>query len=291
MPEQFASPLPTSKPAEASDAAASRRYALGIEYDGSGFCGWQRLNKRGEPERRLEPTVQAAVEDALSFVAGAAVDVVCAGRTDAGVHATAQVVHFDGPAGREPRAWVLGTSSRLPPAICVRWCVPVADDFHARFSARARRYRYSILNRPVRPALRRQYLSWERRPLDARAMHHAAQALVGEHDFSAFRTVHCQAPHARRDLHHIGIRREGDVVTVEVQANAFLHHMVRNIVGSLLLVGRGQQPGTWIGELLAGRDRTVAGPTAPSAGLVFLGPRYPAQWGLPSEVELAEVAP
>lgn len=267
-------------------AAATRRYALGVEYDGSEFSGWQRLNKRGAPERRSEPTVQSAVEKALSFVAGGPIEVVCAGRTDAGVHASAQVVHFDGPVDREVRGWVLGTSSRLPASVCVRWCVPVADDFHARFSARARRYRYSILNRAVRPALQRQYLSWERRPLDADAMHRAAQDLVGDHDFSAFRTVHCQAPHAQRQLHEISVVRDGDVVAIEVQANAFLHHMVRNIVGSLLPVGRGDQPERWIGELLAGRDRAVAGPTAPSAGLVFLGPRYPAQWGLPAEVAL-----
>lgn len=263
-----------------------RRYAMAIEYDGGEFSGWQRLTKPGEPDLRGEPTVQAAVEAALSFVAGRQVEVVCAGRTDAGVHASAQVVHFDGPAERDPRGWVLGTTSRLPPAICARWCIPVADDFHARFSARARRYRYSILNRAVRPALRRQYLSWERRPLDADAMHRAAQALLGENDFSAFRTVHCQAPHARRDLQFIAVTRVGDVVEVEVQANAFLHHMVRNIVGSLLVVGCGEQPEAWIGQLLAGRDRTVAGPTAPSAGLVFLGPRYPAECGLPAEVTL-----
>lgn len=263
-----------------------RRYAMAIEYDGSEFSGWQRLSKPGEPDLRGEPTVQGAVEAALSFVAGRQTEVVCAGRTDAGVHASAQVVHFDGPVDRDPRGWMLGTTSRLPPAICARWCIPVADDFHARFSARARRYRYSILNRPVRPALRRQYLSWERRPLDADAMHRAAQALLGENDFSAFRTVHCQAPHARRDLQFIAVTRVGDIVDVEVQANAFLHHMVRNIVGSLLLVGRGEQPEAWIGQLLAGRDRTVAGPTAPSAGLVFLGPRYPVECGLPAEVTL-----
>ena len=276
-PTAVASPRP---------AGQSHRFALGVEYDGSGFSGWQRLNKPGEPGRRDEPTVQAALETALSFVAGASVEVVCAGRTDAGVHAAMQVVHFDGPAQRDPRGWVLGTTSQLPPSVCVRWCVPVAADFHARFAARARRYRYSILNRPVRPALQRQYLSWERRPLDAAAMHRAAQALVGEHDFSAFRTVHCQAPHARRDLQHISVTRAGDIVAVEVQANAFLHHMVRNIVGSLLPVGRGERGEPWIAELLSGRDRSVAGPTAPSAGLVFLGPRYPAQWGLPPEVEL-----
>jgi len=267
------------------------RFALGVEYDGSDFSGWQRLNKPGEPERsdrvrRGEPTVQAAVEEALSFVAGHPVASTCAGRTDAGVHAACQVVHFDSPSRRDPRGWVLGATTRLPPAICALWCVPVADDFHARFSARARRYRYRILNRAVRPALQRQYLSWERRPIDADAMHRAAQALRGEHDFSAFRTVHCQAPHPRRDLQEIRVTRAGEIVEVEIQANAFLHHMVRNIVGSLLPVGRGEQPEGWIAELLAGRDRAVAGPTAPPDGLVFVGPRYPSECRLPAEVTL-----
>jgi tRNA pseudouridine38-40 synthase len=259
---------------------------LGVEYDGSEFSGWQRLSKPGGPDPRGEPTVQAAVEDAVSFVAGSRVEVVCAGRTDAGVHASGQVVHFDSPVLRDPRGWTLGITSRLPPSVCVRWCVSVEAGFHARFSARSRRYSYRILNRAVRPALQRQYLSWERRPLDAGAMHHAAQALVGENDFTAFRTVHCQAAHARRNLQEIVVRRDGDTVEVQVQANAFLHHMVRNIVGSLLMVGRGERGEAWIGELLAGRDRTLAGPTAPSAGLVFLGPRYPAEWRLPVEVTL-----
>ena len=257
------------------------RYALGVEYDGGDFLGWQRLSKPGEVG---DETVQQALESALSFVANERIDTVCAGRTDAGVHAACNVVHFDTQAQRDPRGWMLGTTSRLPPSVCIRWCVPVADDFHARFSAVARRYRYRILNRAVRPALARQYLSWERLPLDADAMHAAAQALVGEHDFSAFRTVHCQAPHARRDLQAISVVRSGDEVVMDVRANAFLHHMVRNIVGSLLPVGRGERPGEWIAELLAGRDRTVAGPTAPSAGLVFVGPLYPTRFGLPDEV-------
>jgi tRNA pseudouridine38-40 synthase len=257
------------------------RYALGVEYDGGDFLGWQRLSKPGEVG---DETVQQALETALSFVANERIDTVCAGRTDAGVHAACNVVHFDTQAERDPRGWMLGTTSRLPPSVCIRWCVPVADDFHARFSAVARRYRYRILNRAVRPALARQYLSWERLPLDADAMHAAAQALVGEHDFSAFRTVHCQAPHARRDLQAISVVRAGDEVVMEVRANAFLHHMVRNIVGSLLPVGRGERPGEWIAGLLAGRDRTVAGPTAPSAGLVFVGPLYPRRFGLPDEV-------
>jgi tRNA pseudouridine38-40 synthase len=257
------------------------RIALGVEYDGGEFLGWQRLSKPGEPG---EDTVQQALETALSSVANTQIDTICAGRTDAGVHAACQVVHFDTDVHREPRGWVLGTTARLPRSICIRWCVPVADDFHARFSAIARRYRYRILNRAVRPALARQYLTWERQPLDVEAMHAAAQVLVGEQDFSAFRTVHCQAPHARRDLQEITVVRREDEVIVEVQANAFLHHMVRNIVGSLVPVGRGERPGAWIAELLAGRDRTVAGPTAPPTGLCFLGPRYPDKFGLPSEV-------
>ncbi|MCY7313544.1 MAG: tRNA pseudouridine(38-40) synthase TruA [Pseudoxanthomonas sp.] len=260
------------------------RYALGVEYEGTEFRGWQRLGPHGQPGK---PTVQATLEDALSSVADAPVQVVCAGRTDAGVHAQCQVVHFDSHAMRTARSWALGSTARLPPSVCVRWCLPVADDFSARFSAHARRYRYRILNRATRPALGRQTLSWERVPLDAAAMHRAARPLLGDHDFNAFRTVHCQAPHAVRDLQAISVVREGEQLVVDVQANAFLHHMVRNIVGSLLMVGRGERPEAWLGELLAGRDRTLAGPTAASAGLVFLGPLYPARWGLPAEVSLA----
>jgi len=285
---QIPSESPVLQPT--TDAAPTQRYAMGIEYDGSEFSGWQRLSKHGESDPEGYLTLQSVLEDALSFVAGTPIETICAGRTDAGVHAAGQVIHFDSPVRRDPRGWVLGTTSKLPPAMGALWCVPVGDDFHARFSARARRYRYSILNRMIRPALNRQVLTWERRPLDAAAMHRAAQALLGENDFSAFRTVHCQAPHARRELQEITVAREGDVVTVEVQANAFLHHMVRNIVGSLLVVGRGDAPEGWIAELLAGQDRTVAGPTAPSSGLVFLGPRYPAdvvaRFGLPAEIRL-----
>jgi tRNA pseudouridine38-40 synthase len=256
------------------------RYALGVEYDGSDFKGWQQLGERGCP------TVQAALQDALSSVADAPVSVVCAGRTDAGVHGECQVVHFDSDVAREPRAWTLGTTTRLPPAVAVRWCVPVVDDFHARFSARARRYRYRLLNRQIRPALYRQTLSWERRPLDADAMHVAAQVLVGENDFSSFRSISCQASHARRNLQRISVTRHGEIVEVEVQANAFLHHMVRNIVGSLILVGAGEKPVEWLAEVLAVRDRNQAGPTAPPQGLVFIGPLYPDHWQLPSEVTL-----
>ena len=279
-------------PPELDEAGAPprQRYAMGVEYDGTEFSGWQRLSRHGESDPEGYVTLQSVIEEALSFVAGAPIETICAGRTDAGVHAAGQVIHFDSPVRRDPRGWVLGTTSKLPPSIGALWCVPVSEAFHARFSARARRYRYSILNRTVRPALNRQVLTWERRPLDADAMHRAAQALLGENDFSAFRTVHCQAPHARRELQEITVSREGDVVTVEVQANAFLHHMVRNIVGSLLVVGRGDAPERWMADLLAGRDRTRAGPTAPATGLVFLGPRYPEdvveRFGLPRQLRL-----
>lgn len=281
-----------SHPPEETGLPTLRRYAMGIEYDGSEFSGWQRLSKHGETDPEGYVTLQSTIEAALSYVAGSPIETICAGRTDAGVHAAGQVIHFDSPVIRDPRGWVLGATSKLPPAVCALWCAPVSDEFHARFSARARRYRYSILNRTVRPALQRQTLTWERRPLDTGAMHRAAQALLGENDFSAFRTVQCQAPHARRELQEISVRRDGDIVCVEVQANAFLHHMVRNIVGSLLMVGRGEQPEQWIAELLAGRDRTRAGPTAPSNGLVFLGPRYPAEtvsrFGLPASISLSK---
>src|SRR5579885_229487 len=201
------------------------RIALGIEYDGTDFFGWQRLSHG--------PSIQAEVESALSFVADHRVEVICAGRTDAGVHACCQVIHFDSHARRDERAWTLGANSRLPGGISVLWARQVREDFHARFSARARRYRYVILNRAVRPALQARYVSWERRPLDAHAMHVAAQSLVGEHDFSAFRALACQATHARRELLAISVRREDDHVTLDIEANAFLHHMVRNIAGSL----------------------------------------------------------
>ena len=251
------------------------RIALGIEYDGTDFLGWQRLSEGA--------TIQAAVEAALSFVADAPVAVTCAGRTDAGVHARCQVVHFDTAAQRSERGWRLGVNSRLPHSVAVLWAQPVADDFHARYGAVGRRYRYTILNRPVRAALDARYVTWERVPLDAAAMHAAAQALVGEHDFSAFRAIACQAHSARRDLREIAVARSGDHVTIEVEANAFLHHMVRNIVGSLLPVGRGEQAPQWVGELLRGADRSVAGPTAPPNGLCFVGPRYPARFGLPGD--------
>ncbi|WP_158885333.1 tRNA pseudouridine(38-40) synthase TruA [Rhodanobacter sp. L36] len=259
------------------------RLALGIEYDGTDFCGWQRL--------KVDASVQAAVEAALSKVAAHPVEISCAGRTDAGVHGRCQVVHFDTEAQRDMRGWVLGTSSNLPPSVAVLWAQPVLESFHARYAARSRRYCYRILNRPVRAALDARYVTWERLPLDAERMHLAAQALLGEHDFSTFRALSCQAIHPRRSMLEIDVRRDGDFVVVEVEANAFLHHMVRNIVGSLLLVGRNERPIEWMAELLAARDRQIAGPTAPASGLTFVGPRYEAHWKLPIEVTLMESNP
>lgn len=252
------------------------RIALGIEYDGTDFFGWQRLSHGA--------TVQGALEHALSKVAAHPVEVTCAGRTDAGVHGLCQVVHFDTGAQREPRGWVLGGCANLPASVAVLWAQPVPVDFHARFAARSRRYRYTILNRPVRAALDARYVTWERIPLDAGRMQTAAQALLGEHDFSAFRAASCQAAHARRSVLAINVWREGERVIVEIEANAFLHHMVRNIVGSLLPIGRGEQPVEWLAALLEARSRAVAGPTAPPTGLTFIGPRYEASWGLPPEV-------
>lgn len=254
------------------------RIALGVEYDGTDFLGWQRLS-HGK-------TVQGALEDALARVADMPVEVTAAGRTDAGVHGRCQVVHFDTDVARDMRGWVLGACSNLPRSVAVTWAQPVADDFHARFSARARQYRYRLLPRYVRPALDARFVAWERKPLDASRMHEAAQALIGEHDFSAFRAISCQAAHARRNVRSIRVFRDDIHVVVEIEANAFLHHMVRNIVGSLIPIGRGEQETGWMAELLAGQDREVAGATAPAEGLTFLGPRYEAHWGLPPEVTL-----
>jgi tRNA pseudouridine38-40 synthase len=259
------------------------RIALGIEYDGTDFCGWQRL--------KADASVQGAVEHALSKVAAHPVEVSCAGRTDAGVHGRCQVVHFDTQAQRDMRGWVLGACSNLPSSVAVLWAQPVLESFHARYAARSRRYRYLILNRPVRAALDARYVTWERLPLDADRMHIAAQALLGQHDFSTFRALSCQAVHPRRTMLAISVRREGEHVIVEVEANAFLHHMVRNIVGSLLLIGRGEQPVEWMAELLAACDRQIAGPTAPASGLTFIGPRYEVHWGLPADVSQVGVQP
>ncbi len=251
------------------------RYAIGVEYDGSGFYGWQ--------TQRQEPTVQATVEQALSRVADHPVSVVCAGRTDTGVHGLCQVAHFDSPAERSTRSWILGVNSNLPDTVSVLWLQAVDDHFHARFSALARRYRYVILNRWIRPAVAHGRVSWQRRPLEAGAMHDAAQVLLGEHDFSSFRSSGCKANHPVREIQALTVTRDGDRVTIDVTANGFLYHMVRNIAGTLMEVGLGDRPEGWVAEVLAARNRRVAGVTAPPDGLYFTGVRYPDHFALPAE--------
>ncbi len=243
------------------------RMAMGIEYDGSGFRGWQ-------SQQAGTRTVQDCLERAIARVANHAVRVVCAGRTDAGVHATGQVVHFDTPARRRRRNWLLGVNSNLPEDINLTWVREAPDTFHARFSALARRYRYVILNRPFRSALERRRAVWCHRPLDADTMQAAGLSLVGEHDFSSFRAVECQAKSPVRRIHELTVRRLGEQVILEVEANAFLHHMVRNIAGVLMTIGGGERPVDWVDQVLAYRDRTLGGVTAPAQGLYLTTVRY-----------------
>jgi tRNA pseudouridine38-40 synthase len=228
--------------------------------------------------------VQGCLEKAVAKVADHEARVTCAGRTDTGVHAWAQVAHFDSHAHRSERSWILGLNSHLPRGVSVLWIREADETFHARFSAFARSYRYVILNRWIRPALEARRMSWCRQPLDADKMNQAAQALAGEHDFSAFRAKACQARHAVREIHSIAVRRDGPVVTLDVTANGFLYHMVRNIAGSLIRIGQGEQAVEWMAELLVGRDRDRAAPTAPPEGLYFVGARYPESYGLPDQV-------
>ncbi|TVS11662.1 MAG: tRNA pseudouridine(38-40) synthase TruA [Wenzhouxiangella sp.] len=249
------------------------RLAAGVEYDGSGFFGWQR--------QRQSPTVQSCLETALARVADHPLTVHCAGRTDTGVHAWCQVVHFDTRADRDERAWVLGANTHLPAGISVLWAREVGHDFHARFSARRRRYHYRILNRWVRPAVERDRVAWIRQPLDAARMNEAARFLLGEHDFSSFRAVGCQARSPVRTVHAASVSRLGHEVSLHIEANAFVYHMVRNVAGVLIAVGRGQRSPEWVAELLAARDRTVAGVTAPAGGLYFVAPSYPDHPALP----------
>lgn len=249
------------------------RIALGLEYDGGAFAGWQT-----QPGGN---TVQDTLERALAAIAGAPVRVACAGRTDAGVHATAQVVHFDAPAPRPLNAWVRGVNSHLPDTIAVRWACEVPPTFHARFSARSRSYRYLLYNHPVRPALLAGKVGWFHLPLDLAAMRAAAALLVGEHDFSAFRAADCQAKSPVKTLHLARVRHAGPCIVFDFRANAFLHHMVRNMVGALVHVGKGARPPAWIAELLAGRDRSRAAPTFSPHGLYLSGVEYGPGWPLP----------
>jgi tRNA pseudouridine38-40 synthase len=253
------------------------RYALGIEYNGSAFNGWQ--------IQREDPSVQACLQKALAVVADHEVTVFCAGRTDTGVHAAGQVVHFDSDVVRTQRQWVLGINSHLPDSVSVRWARKVSDDFHARFSAVERQYQYTILNRWVRPALASGLVTWVRRPLDEKAMNEAVTALLGEHDFSAFRSAGCKARHAVREINHASVERHQDTVIFNVAANGFLYHMVRNIIGSLIEIGKGKKPTQWIGELLHAGDRTQAGITAAPDGLCFMAARYPESFQIPEKPE------
>jgi tRNA pseudouridine38-40 synthase len=244
-----------------------------VEYDGSRFCGWQT-----QPQGC---SVQDALERALAGVASGPVATICAGRTDAGVHALGQVVHFETTAERPEAAWVRGVNALLPAGCAVTWSRAVAPDFHARYSATSRCYRYLLLNHPVRPALDAGRTGWFHIPLDTERMQRAARLLIGEHDFSAFRSAECQARTPVRTLTRLDVTRRGDHVVFELRANAFLHHMVRNIVGCLVYVGKGKHPPEWLGEVLAGRDRARAAPTFEAAGLYLAGVEYEARWGLP----------
>ncbi|MBO1894966.1 MULTISPECIES: tRNA pseudouridine(38-40) synthase TruA [unclassified Shewanella] len=249
------------------------RVALGVEYDGSGFCGWQ---------RQLEvDSVQAQIEKALSYVANEPITVLCAGRTDTGVHGTGQVVHFDTDVQRPMTAWTQGVNANLPDSVAIRWAKEVDDSFHARYSATARRYRYVIYNHKLRPGILSAGVSHYHGDIDETLMHKAAQLFVGEHDFTSFRALHCQSKTPFRNVHQVNVTRQGMYVMVDIQANAFLHHMVRNIVGSLLQIGLGNQPIEWITELFALKNRKLAAPTAKPNGLYLVDVTYPEQYQLP----------
>lgn len=249
------------------------RIALCLEYDGSRYYGWQR--------QREVVSVQECLEKALSKIANEPVAATCAGRTDAGVHATAQIVHFDVSATRSDPAWTLGVNSNLPDGIAVRWAQEVDSDFSARFSATSRRYRYIIVNTRFRPGIHSAGVSHYYHPLDEQAMQAAAPALIGEHDFSAFRASHCQSHTPFRNVHDLSVERRGDYIIVDITANAFLHHMVRNIVGSLISIGQHEHPPEWLGELLREKDRTKAAPTAKPGGLYLVAVTYPAHYNIP----------
>lgn len=248
------------------------RIALVLEYDGSHYHGWQ-------AQTGLH-TVQHALEQALSKVANSVVSVTCAGRTDTGVHATNQVVHFDTEKVRSIRAWIHGVNSFLPKDISVKWGKELPDSFHARYSATARRYRYLIYNGSIRPALFRSNMTWQYRQLDQRLMHEAAQCLLGENDFTSFRSMECQSHSPMRNIHHLNVSRIADLVIIDIAANAFLHHMVRNIAGVLIAVGSGKNPVSWVNNVLQARDRRLGAETAPAYGLYLVKVTYPNEFNI-----------
>jgi tRNA pseudouridine38-40 synthase len=249
------------------------RWAAGVEYLGTRYSGWQ--------WQAHASSVQQEVERVLSAVADHPVKVTAAGRTDAGVHAYEQVIHFDSDAARAPHAWLFGANSQLPRDVGLRWVQPVDGEFHARYTATARRYRYVMFASRARPALLDSRVAWLFGALDAPAMHRAAQALVGEHDFSGYRDSGCQSRTPMRNVHALAVWGRGDFVVIDIQANAFLHHMVRNIAGVLIAIGQGERPESWARAVLEGRSRAAGGVTAVPDGLYFVGPEYPARFGLP----------
>ncbi|CAM2743920.1 tRNA pseudouridine(38-40) synthase TruA [Vibrio mytili] len=251
------------------------RIALGIEYNGTNYFGWQR--------QREVQSVQESLEKALSIVANHPVEVQCAGRTDAGVHGTGQVVHFDTNVNRKMVAWTMGANANMPGDIAVRWAKEVSDDFHARFSATARRYRYIIFNHALRPGILSTGVSHYHGDLDEKKMHQAGQFLLGENDFTSFRAAHCQSRSPFRNIMHLNVTRHGNYVVIDIKANAFVHHMVRNITGSLIKVGRGEEQPEWIQWLLEAKDRKLAGATAKAEGLYLVDVDYPHEFDLPCE--------
>lgn len=248
------------------------RIALMVEYDGSQYHGWQ--------SQAGLCTVQNRVEQALSRVASESVQVVCAGRTDTGVHAVGQIIHFDSDKERTIRSWIHGANSFLPKDICVKWGREMPDTFHARYSALSRRYRYVILNTPIRPALLRSNVTWQYRQLDNQLMNEAAQYLLGENDFTSFRSVECQSNTPMRNIHECKVDRVGDWVVIEITANAFLHHMVRNIAGVLMAIGSGRKPVSWVEDVLQAKDRKMGAETAPAYGLYLYEIGYPEEYNV-----------
>ena len=259
---------------EAAGGPPLFRYALCVEYDGSAYHGWQ--SQPGDVK-----SVQGCVEQGLSKVANEPVKVICAGRTDAGVHGCSQIIHIDTHAKRDERAWVLGTNTNMPYDINIRWAKPVSSDFHARFSALERRYRYVIYNAPVMPALLNRQLTWTHKPLDEKRMQQAANYLLGEHDFTSYRAVGCQAHSPVREVRALRVERLGKLVVIDVRANAFLHHMIRNFAGVLMKIGAGEAEPEWAKQVLDARDRRKGGVTAPPFGLYFVDAIYPAEFELP----------
>ena len=259
------------------------RMALGVSYNGRAYQGWQ--------SQASGQTVQDEIESALSRLAMHRVSTLCAGRTDAGVHALMQVIHFDTETRRLPVSWVRGTNASLPRDIAVEWAVQVPSDFHCRASAVARRYRYVLLQSPVRPSVDAGRVGWVMRPLALQPMQQACSALIGKHDFSSFRAAACQALSAVKHMQRIEISQRGDCWCFEFEANAFLHHMIRNIIGCLIAIGQGKRPPQWIGEVLAAHNRKAAAPTFSPDGLYFLGPRYDPQWGLPDRTPAYDALP